>query len=84
MSVCKQVDTGADAAIAAGERARPFILSKGALAAAVPMVMTALGSVPLLVIASPLLLPVAIIGFVCAAAIGLVVALLAATSKRGR
>lgn len=27
----KQVDTGADAAIAASERVRPFIMSKGAL-----------------------------------------------------
>jgi hypothetical protein len=78
------VDAGVERAKGGAQVAAPFVASRAAAAAAVPLGLAALSAVPLLVVASPLLLPIAAAACVGLAVLGLVFAVLAASSKDGR
>jgi hypothetical protein len=78
------VDAGVERAKGGAQVAAPFVATRAAAAAAVPLGLAALSAVPLLVVASPLLLPIAAAACVGLAVLGLVFAVLAASSKDGR
>ncbi|KAG5184887.1 hypothetical protein JKP88DRAFT_262727 [Tribonema minus] len=77
-------DVAADQVAQVGEKARPFITARAAAAAAVPLGAAALASLPLLLVAAPLVLPLAVVAAAGIAVVATLFALLALSSRNGR
>eukprot|EP00611_Tribonema_gayanum_P007874 TRINITY_DN1730_c0_g1_i1.p1 TRINITY_DN1730_c0_g1~~TRINITY_DN1730_c0_g1_i1.p1 ORF type:complete len:389 (+),score=170.43 TRINITY_DN1730_c0_g1_i1:40-1167(+) len=77
-------DVAADQVAQVGEKARPFITARAAAAAAVPLGAAALASLPLLLVAAPLVLPLAVVAAAGIAVVAALFALLALSSRNGR
>jgi hypothetical protein len=78
------VDQGLEHVADAGQKAKPYITNRIAAAAAVPLGGTVLASIPLILVASPLLFPVFIIAGSGIAVVAVIVGILALSSKQGR
>jgi hypothetical protein len=78
------VDQGLEHVADAGHKAKPFVTSKIAAAAAVPLGGAILASLPLILIASPILFPFFLIAGAGIAVLTVIVTILALSSKQGR